>query len=397
MAEHLTETVVKEAATKRPASGYSITYDDDVHGFGIRTTAAGAQAFILNYRTKKGRDRRYTIGKAGAWSVAAARTEAKELKRRVDQGGDPVGELKTMRKAPTVADLCKRFDEEHLLKKRPSTVTEYRAIIAKYILPAMKHLKVDEVTYSDVNAMHGKIAAKYRANRAVAILSKMFSLAIKWEMRTNNPAKGIERNPEVKRATYLTPEQLAPLTVALAEHPDQQAANILRLLLLTGARSEEVKSARWEQFDLTSGVWTKPGATTKQKTEHRVPLSGAARLLLAELLEKRAKDEPFVFPGDGKDGYRAEIRKTWKAITAAAGITGVRPHDLRHSYASFLASAGLSLPVIGALLGHTQPATTARYSHLLDDPLRKATETVGALVTGRPSAEVIPLRKGGAA
>jgi integrase len=98
-----------------------------------------------------------------------------------------------------------------------------------------------------------------------------------------------------------------------------------------------------------------------------------------------------VFPGLGGD-HRTRPRKAWVELCKAAGISGVHVHDLRHTYASVLVSSGLSLPVIGALLGHTQPGTTARYAHLQDDPLRKATETAGAIITGRPAAEVHKIR-----
>ena len=114
----------------------------------------------------------------------------------------------------------------------------------------------------------------------------MFSLAIKWGYRTNNPAKGIERNQEIKRQRYLTGDQLGHLSKALAEHEDQVAANIIRLLLVTGARSAEVRGMEWSQLDLEVGIWTKPGSMTKQKTEHRVPLSAPARQLLVELCGK---------------------------------------------------------------------------------------------------------------
>jgi integrase len=100
----------------------------------------------------------------------------------------------------------------------------------------------------------------------------------------------------------------------------------------------------------------------------------------------------YVFPGRGGEGHRIEIKGSWAAICKAAGITEARMHDLRHTYASVLASAGLSLPVIGALLGHSQPATTARYSHLFDDPLRAATERVGAIVSGNPSGAIVPIK-----
>ncbi len=397
MSQHLTDSVVKSLPS--PDAGNRITYDADVKGFGIRVTAAGARAFVLNYRTRSGRERRYTIGSFPDWKVAVARSEAAELKRRIDRGEDPQGNIEADRTARTVADMCQRFIDEHLPKTRPSTAREYRSIIDTFVLPAMKHLKVADVSYSDVDGLHRKVTgqgAKYRANRVVAVLSKMFSLAVRWGWRTDNPAKGIERNQEEKRHRYLTGDELGRLTIALAQHNDQQAANIIRLLLLTGARRGEVQAAMWDQLDLTAGVWTKPGSATKQKTEHRVPLSGPARQLLADLRTKAAEDAVYVFPGRGGEGHRVEIKGDWAVICKAAGITAARMHDLRHTYASVLASAGLSLPVIGALLGHSQPATTARYSHLFDDPLRAATERVGAIIAGQPSAEVVQL-KGGAA
>ncbi|MEE8296205.1 MAG: site-specific integrase, partial [Hyphomicrobium sp.] len=145
---------------------------------------------------------------------------------------------------------------------------------------------------------------------------------------------------------------------------------------------------------LSAGIWVKPGATTKQRTEHRVPLSAPAVRLLTEMSERA--DGPYLFPG--RPGQpQAELRLFWTSVRKTAEIEDCRLHDLRHTYASILASAGLSLPIIGALLGHTQPATTARYSHLLDDPLRQATERVGHVVSGAKPAEVVPLRKDEAA
>ncbi|TIO26930.1 site-specific integrase [Mesorhizobium sp.] len=405
--EKLTDAIVK--GIEPPAKGNEISYDKDIKGFGVRVTAAGAKSFILNYRTRSGLERRYTIGSFSDWKCAAARTEATELKRRIDMGFDPMGEVAAAREAKTVADLCDRFEKDHLTKKRDSTARDYKALIKNHILPALKNKKVAEVEFTDIDGLHRKISkhAPYLANRTVAVLSKMFGLAIKWKWRTDNPAKGIERNDEQKRHRYLSPAELAKLTEALTALEDQQAANIFRLLLLTGSRRGEVQAAKWEQFDLAAGVWTKPGSTTKQKTMHRVPLSAPARLLLTQLREKAKPDAVYVFPGRGAD-HRVEIKNEWREVCIAAGIVvteisgekvlvkpSARIHDLRHTYASVLASAGLSLPIIGALLGHSQPATTARYSHLMDDPLRQATERAGSIVMAKDKgAEVVNLHGG---
>jgi integrase len=188
---------------------------------------------------------------------------------------------------------------------------------------------------------------------------------------------GIERNPEECRQVFLNPDEIETLCNWLDKHKDRQAANIIKLLLLTGARRGEVQSMRWANINLATGVWVKPSSSTKQGHEHRVPISPAAVALLRDIKPKIFPGE-FVFPMDGN--YRKDIRVTWRLARKVLGRPELRVHDLRHTFASILASAGLSLPVIGALLGHTQAATTQRYSHLFDDTLRKATEQVAEVV-----------------
>ena len=227
----------------------------------------------------------------------------------------------------------------------------------------------------------------------LAVLSKMFNLAIKWRMPADNPTKGVERNQEEKRERYLMPDELGRLATAFANYEDKQAANIWRLLLLTGARRGEVQAFRWADLDLSAGIWTKPASSTKQKALHRVPLSAPARQLLSDLRKSAKKDAEYVFPGRGGQGYREALKDDWAALCKAAKISNARMHDCRHTYASILVSSGSSLPLIGRLLGHTNPNTTSRYAHLFDDPLKAATERVGVLVSGYPSGEVVPMEK----
>jgi integrase len=393
----------------RPAAGNKIYYDDAVPGFGCRVTAAGHRSFVLNYRTRHGRERRYTIGDAGlgegGWTVGAARMRARELRRQIDDGGDPLAEIEAEREAPTMADLANRFEQEHLPRKRASTAGEYRRMIRTYIAPSLGSLKVADLAFADVERLHSKITAAghpYRANRTLAVLGKMCSLAIRWGYRETNPCKGIERNYEVKRKRYLSGDELGRLVEALTKHPDQNAANVFRLLLLTGARRGEVLSMRWADVDLTAGIWTKPASVTKQKEEHSIPLAAPARLLLSEIRERQtSKKKPlpeYVFPGNGDAQHIVNIKRAWRTLTKAAGITGLRIHDLRHSFASQLVSSGASLPLVGALLGHSNPTTTHRYSHLFDDPQRKAVESVGAVImaAGRraPEPELIRPKRG---
>jgi integrase len=395
--QHLTDASVKRLAL--PAAGSSIVYDDKVIGFGVRMTRNGAKSYVLRYRVRgTQRDCTYTIGAAiTVWRTTEARAEAKRLRQLVDQGGDPLGELHDERAAPTMAELFLRFETEHLRHVRASTAVDYRALIKNHMLPFFgPHRKVAEVRFEDIDRLHDKITKVgfgHAANRVVSVLSKMFNLAIRWEMRESNPCKGIARNYEAKRKRYLSADELERLITALAAHHDQQAADVMRLLLLTGCRKGEALAARWADLDLSGGIWSKPGATVKQKSDHIAPLSGPARLLLVGIREQQAREHPhrlpeFVFSGRGR-GHRASIKRNWAAILAAAGITGLRIHDLRHSFASQLASSGASLPLIGALLGHSSPNTTARYAHLYDDPQRQAVERVGAVIenANKPSPE----------
>jgi integrase len=378
--------------SKLPAKGNRITYDTEVPGFGIRTTTAGAQSFILNYRTRAGRERRFTIGAFPDWSVKAAREEARRLRASIDLGGDPLADIQIDRDAPTIAALCRRYEEEHLPRKRPRSAEEDRILIRTRILPALGSLKVNAVTFSDIDGLHRKITKEgkpYRANRTVALLSKMFSLAsTKWHMRPDNPCRGVERNPEQPRERYLSSDELSRLSRALAECPKRDAADAIRLLLLTGARRNEVLSAAWTQFDLSNGTWTKPASNTKQRKLHHVPLSPPALELLVKLRERSTSE--YLFPG--KHGHRYGLREEWELIRKAAELDNVRLHDLRHTYASILASGGASLPMIGKLLGHSNVGTTSRYAHLAIDPLRELTSRVGAVVTSVPRGDVMPLK-----
>jgi integrase len=403
MNHHLTDAAIRRLPI--PTKGNRVFFDSTVKGFGCRVTAAGSRSFILNYVTRGGRERRYTIGSCGDWTTTEARTEAKRLRQLIDQGGDPLADVQAERAAPTVTELCDRFEAEHLPRKRLGTAEDYRRMLRVWIRPHFgEHAKVQDVRFKDVDALHRRITksgSPYRANRVIAVLSKMFSLAIRWGMRDSNPAKGIEKNTEYSRRRYLSAAELAALTKALAKYPDKRSADAFRFLLLTGARRGEVLAARWADIDLTEGKWSKPPASIKQKDHHEAPLSAPARQLLSEIRaeqgDKRHALPEYVFPGSGETGHIVEIKKAWRRICKDAGIANLRIHDLRHSFASQLASGGASLPLIGALLGHSNPSTTHRYAHLFDDPQRAAVEKVGAVITaaGKPGADVVPHRRKG--
>ena len=395
--QRLTDAIVRRLPT--PEQGKAITVDADVPGFGARVTANGARSYVLRYTTRAGRQRTYTIGDATIWRTTDARDKARALRREVEDGGDPLGDIEDERAAATMLDLIERFRTEHLPKKRPRTACEYGYLLQLHIEPHFgQHTKVADVRFEDVDALHRKITksgSPYAANRTVALLSKMFSLAIRWHMRETNPVKGIERNKEYHRRRYLSGDELVRLTKALAKHPDKEAADAIRLLLLTGARRGEILAMRWE--DVENGVWSKSPSSTKQKEHHQVPLSAPALQLLEDVRKRQRPRAPFVFPSHGATGHLVEIKRSWAQLCKAAGIEGLRIHDLRHSYASQLVSGGASLPLIGALLGHSNPLTTSRYAHLFNDPLKAATEKVGAVIAaaGKPAKPVLKLKRRG--
>jgi integrase len=414
MATRLTDASVRKALP--PARGQAMFWDSDVKGFALRVTPGGAKAFLLDYRAE-GRQRRITIGQYPDWSVQAARKTAKDLKREVDHGRDPMGDRRAQRVAPTVQELWERYQLEYLPHKAPRSQVDERIMWEKIILPRFGKMRVAAVTADDIDSLHHDITTvRYtpiRANRTVEVLRKAFNLAIRWKWREDNPAVGVRRNPEERRNRYLYKTEIAALAQALDEHCEPMSANAIKLLMLTGARRGEVLGATWDMFDLENGVWTKPSAHTKQRRLHRVPLNSPALHLLREMKEeatqkakeRRAPIYPFLFSGsDGKP--LRDIKRSWLSICRKAGLaeevekrgrngkplkdkngasimtwrTTVRIHDLRHSFASILVSAGASLPLIGQMLGHTQPATTARYAHLFDNPLRQAAETVATFI-----------------
>jgi integrase len=395
MRRKLTKQIIASAKAQERET---ITWDGEVPGLGLRVTPSGAKSFILKTRIGGGRSaptRKPTLGKVGDLTLDQARGKAREWKALAADGIDPGRHKVEMGR--TVADLCAEYLEVHAPRKRSSA--DDQAKIEQHIIPRLGRRLIKDVNFSDIERLHRSMKkAPYAANRTAALLSKMFSLAIKWEWTDRNPASGIERYPEERRERFLNPEEIGRLSSALlqlvevAARPNeaQKIADALRLLMLTGARRSEVLSATWAMFDLDAGVWVKPSSHTKQKKEHRVPLSPPAIQLLVEI-KGRGDSAEYVFPSRAKSKHPhlTELKTSWAKVCKLADLEGVRIHDLRHTYASILVSGGATLPLIGALLGHTQVQTTQRYAHLADDPLREATSRVGSIIVGGKSAVVI--------
>jgi integrase len=391
-----------------PVSGATTYWDNDARarGFGLRVYAAGGKSFFLNYWLE-GRERRHTIGAFPAWSVTAAREEANELRKRVDRGEDPAGEKRQRREAPTVQDLIDRYIKQHLPRKSASTVRQNddRRMLAEIGEKLGRHTKIADIHGGDIRDMHQRITESgrpVRANRILAICSKMFSLSLvpmpgentPWRSAAlGNPCKGIERNHEEARERFFSQAELAKIGDALNKYPGV-AADCVRLIMLTGCRPGEAMQATWEEFDAEPGYWVKPSAHTKQRKTHRLPLNPPAIELVNRLRKKRKGK--WVFPGDKPGEHLAALWHVWHFVRKQTGIgKSARAYDLRHTFASVGAGGGLSLPIIGKLLGHTQSRTTQRYAHLADDPLREATEKISTVLTGagKPGADVVGIKR----
>lgn len=415
----LTKTVVD--AIK--ADGRDVTHwDAELPRFGLRVRPSGAKSYVVQYRNEHGATKRVTIGSPGeVWTPDAARKRARDLLAEVGTGADPATEKREKRGAMTVAELSGHYLADHAEPHlRPATVRDLRGYLRRHILPALGARKVAEVSGEQVSKLHLSLRdTPAQANRVLANLSSMFAFAIKRKLRADNPCKGVPKFPEEKRARFASADELERLYAALANYPDQGVANAVRLLILTGARLSEVVKASWDMFDFERGVWTKPSAHTKQKKIHVVPLGSETLALLAAMHETRDEDSPYLFPGkkpkkkptEGDEGRstdeakkpeeaskpkpRADLKRLWDALMKEAKLENFRKHDLRHTYASLLVREGVPLFDVGKLLGHTQIATTMRYAHLADDPLRKATNRVGAVFAslgkGQTTGEVVPL------
>jgi integrase len=396
----------------KPGSKDMFLWDTELKGFGLKVTPGGNKVYVLQYR-KGGRVRaegartsnrwhptkRVTIGRHGSLTPEQAREKARELSGAVTSGGDPAALLAAEKSAPTVAALAHRFLAEHVATKtKPRTAIEYRRIVESIIVPTIGAKRVRDITRSDVSRLHhAHHRTPYAANRTLAILSKMFTLAEKWGERTDgsNPCRHVEKYGELKRERMLSADELGRLAEALREpgrHPYVVAA--IKLLLFTGARLSEVLGLRWAWVDFERGEARLPDSKTGAKTLH---LPAPALAVLAEL--PRMAGNPFVIVGHINGKHLVNIEKPWRAIRVSAGLDGVRIHDIRHAFASVAASAGMGLPIIGKMLGHTQAATTHRYAHLASDPVKAAATTVAGRIaaamgeTPAGGGEVLPLKR----
>jgi integrase len=298
-----------------------------------------------------------------------------------------------------MADLLERYLEDHARPhKKASSIQDDEGLIRQMLRPAFGRRKVSEVTRADVDAFHkSKKGKPYRANRALALLSKAFNLAEVWGWRPDgsNPCRHVHKFREEKRERFLSQQELARLGSALAaaergELVSPRGASVsphavaaIRLLIFTGARRGEILGLRWEHVNIEAGRLELPDSKTGAKFVYLPP---AALQLMQEL--PRVDGNPHVIVGGKPGAALVNLKDPWDAIRKAVGLDDLRIHDLRHSFASVGAAGGMSLPIIGALLGHREVATTARYAHLSDDPLRSAANAIGTKISDALNADV---------
>ena len=407
----LTERLIKSL---RPAQRDLFAWDTALPGFGVRIKPAsgkhplGVKSYVLQYRTRAGRSRRYTLGSTASYRLEQARAEAREWQVKIARGADPAEERKTAREARTIAELAERYLAEHVrVHNKPRTAAEVERIVATRIKPKLGRIPVTELTRAKIKDWHqSMVATPYEANRALGYCSKMLSLAAtEWELRPDNPCTGIKKFPEVKRQRFLDGAELERLGKALAEAAHAQLERpaiilAIRLLALTGCRRSEILGLTWDRVDLDKGaLWlaeAKAGARA-------VPLASPA----VAVLTAAAPDGGFLNPtvdgampvcqvANGKPLTASSLEKAWQRIRKRARITNARLHDLRHTVGTYAGSAGLNAFLVRDLLGHKTLAMTGRYVERNADPLRAAAEAVSSQIAAAmagTSADVVPLTK----
>lgn len=417
-----------------PGKDREILWDEDLAGFGVIAFPSGKKSYVLQYRDEGSRSRRVRLDKKKTLTPHEARAEAKVMLGMVSGGFDPIDERKSARAAQTFKEVAVDFTRQHTERKRKEgTAAEYDRLLRVHLLPAFGSRKLADIKRADVARFHASIEAPYAANRAVALISTIWNWAARRDAVSfaDNPVRGLEKNPEQGRERFLTSEEFERLGDALrlaettglpwkvdeskstAKHiarPEKRSRKLdvhaiaaVRLLILTGARLREILHAKWENVDTERGIIFLEDSKTGRKPLY---LSAPALAILDTL--PQISGNPYIIAGmkleadeRGKQVAlpRSDLKRPWAALIHAANLPGLRIHDLRHSFASFGAGASLGLPIIGKLLGHSQPQTTARYSHLDSDPLHRAVNTIGATIdaamNGNKSAAVVPLDRSG--
>jgi integrase len=399
--DRLTKRTVDAA---RPRAREALIWDGDLKGFGLRVTPAGVKSYVIQYRVGGGRgqSKRFTIGKHGSpYTPETARERAETLLRLAREGKDPAHARRAASEAPTLKTFSERYIAEYAkVRKKPRTVAEDERLLKLRVLPALGTRKLLKITDTDAIKFHSSMSgAPVAANRSAALAAHIYAIAAKWGEVPGgyNPFRGIEKFVEKARERYLTSQELARLGDALkaceGEEPPS-ALDGIRLLLLTGARLNEILTAEWRMVDFEQKCLRLPDSKTGKKV---VPLGAPALELLKGL--PREEENRFILPGHRGGKHFIGIQHVWQRVREKAKLPDVRLHDLRHSFASVAVASGDSLYLVGKVLGHKQSSTTERYAHAHGDPVRavadRAARRIATAMSGkkkRTGANVAKLR-----
>lgn len=366
-----------------PTGKAQVIHDTEIPGLQCRVSPKGKKVFYLYYRNADGQERRPSLGQFGLINIDDARKKALQMLCAVAEGGDPSKDRNLDKKSVTFSEFCDRYLHEYASRhKKPSSFKGDQSLINNHLLPRFGHRKVISIRRADIIEMHQEMhATPGAANRAVALISKMMNLAEKWEIRPDNtnPTRHVDKYKERKIERFLTKDERERLWRVLEETEQYQLEHgsvvpAIKLLALTGCRLSEILTLTWDMVDFEDSVLRLSDSKTGRKTVH------LPELAVSELrqLEKK-KCYPYVIYGRHEGKRLVGISRPWYRIRERAELGNVRIHDLRHTFASIGASAGLPLALIGKLLGHTQAQTTARYAHLFDDTLKSGAQMVGEL------------------
>lgn len=355
-------------------AGRRYVHDTRESGLLLQITGAGRKSFQL-YKKHQGRPIRVTIGTYPEFAVEQARKRAREIKAELDQGGNPNDAARAQRQEMTFADLFAVYLERHAKVKKRTWQEDQRQF--EQYLGTLAQKRLSTIAKRDIAAIHSRIGKDHptAANRTLALVSSVFGRAVEfglWE--SMNPCLGIKKFPEQSRDRFLSGDELGRFFQSLEQEPNATLRDFFLVALLTGARRANVMAMRWSEIDFKENVWKIP--LTKNGTSQNVPLTGAVLEILQE--RRRNTSSFFVFPGKGVTGHLVEPKSAWRRICKAAGIDGVRIHDLRRTMGSWQAKTGASLPIIGKSLNHKNASTTSVYARLDLDPVRSAMETATA-------------------
>ncbi len=421
----LTKRFVDGLAPK--AKPYS-EYCSELKGFGVRVMPTGIKTWILDYRPHPGGrgtpKRRLTLGRANVITADQARELARANLEMVRLGKDPARDKSEARAVPLFKDFAERYLTEHAANKlKASTQVAYASLIRSRLIPAFGSERLNTIRRRDVKQLHKEISEKHptTANRAIEVLKSIFNFAHDLEIVpvTVNPTEGIEANREQARERYLNDEEMARLLATLdlmvkdglpwiadpasktAKHLPKgwetqrvkydyfvQAAFVL--YLFTGCRLREILNLQWADVDLEGRAITiRDGKTGRREVMMNDRVHDTLELLIY-FDHQKDRHGKFVIPGANigtdKEKPRADLNRPWRHIRAAAGLDGLRIHDLRHNMASWSIAAGNDLYATGKLLGHSSIQSTQRYAHLLQEQHRRASAATMQAMTAAASA-----------